>query len=105
MAINVYVERSALRPWPNALVAEDRIVLMLFPYDGKNPARYQTLFEKPADASGPLLRRWSSSGQFLRGAGGIALALLAACEPQPPSCAAALMFPCNSVALDKEPTS
>ena len=58
------------------------------PYEG-----YQMLFENPRDAS--FVPRWSSSGEFLRGAGGIALALLAGSETVPPKWASALMLPWN----------
>ena len=54
---------------------------------------YRALLESPWSASGRLEQQWSTSGQFLRGAGGIALALLAASEPRPPAWAAALMLP------------
>jgi hypothetical protein len=59
------------------------------PYQG-----YQALFENPWDASLPPRR--SSSGQFLRGAGGIAMALLAGAETVTPDWAGALMLPWNA---------
>lgn len=38
MPIKVYCERNAVRPWLRALQAQGKITLVLFPYDGNNPA-------------------------------------------------------------------
>ncbi len=58
----------------------------------------QTLFENPRNPS--FVPRWVSSGQFLRGAGGIALALLAATEGVSPEWAGALMLPWRTLTAD-----
>jgi hypothetical protein len=57
---------------------------------------YQAFFENPRDTL--FVPRRTSSGQFLRGAGGIALALLAASGSVSPEWAGALMLPWRSFA-------
>lgn len=60
---------------------------------GQRYEGYVTLLERPWGAPADFKLRWTSSGQFLRGAGGIALALLAGGTASPPAWAGALMLP------------
>ncbi|MGH3480956.1 MAG: lanthionine synthetase LanC family protein, partial [Nocardioidaceae bacterium] len=66
------------------------------PYEG-----FRYLLEQPWGSPPSVAQRWVSSGGFLRGAGGVALALLAASESQPPEWAGALMLPWTPVRVDR----
>src|SRR6266550_403311 len=41
MDLKVYVERNAMRTWLADLKRQGKIVLVLFPYDGRNPGGVQ----------------------------------------------------------------